>query len=201
MRHAFMADLAAALHDRGIATLRYHFPFMEAGRNRVDPPAVLEQCVRAAVACGSRAAADLPLFAGGKSLGGRMTSRAAAAEPGLAALGLLFFGFPLHPPKRPAIERAAHLPDVRQPMLFLQGTRDDLADLRLIREVVAPLPNATLHVVDHADHGFAVLKRSGRTNAEILAELADVAVTWIRWRKTAPGTPPPGADPCLHPRA
>ena len=180
MRHPFMDALADGLGGRGIATLRYPFPYMAGGRRRIDPPAVLEQCVRDAVACALREAGDLPVFAGGKSMGGRMSSRAAAAPPGLAARGLVFFGFPLHPAGRPGTDRAAHLADVPQPMLFLQGTRDYLADLALITEVVTPLPGATLHVVQHADHGFAVLKRSGRTNGEVLAELTATTDRWLR---------------------
>lgn len=179
MRHHFMERIAGALAARGVAVFRFNFPFLEAKKGRVDPPAVLEQTVRVAVAAAEQAAPGLPLFAGGKSLGGRMSSRAAAFPPGLGVRGLVFFGFPLHPPRRPATQRAAHLADVAAPMLFLQGTRDDLADLELIRGVIATLPRATLHVVAGADHGFEVLKRSGRTNDEVLAELADTAAGWI----------------------
>jgi predicted alpha/beta-hydrolase family hydrolase len=182
MRHVFMEALARVLHDRGIATLRYPFRYLHGGRKRIDPPAVLEQTVRDAVACAAAAAPDLPRFGGGKSMGGRMSSRAAADGAGLDVRGLVFFGFPLHPARQPGVERAVHLARVPQPMLFLQGTRDDLADLSLLREVVAPLPAATLHVVEHADHGFAVLKRSGRTNDQVLEELADTASAWIRER-------------------
>jgi hypothetical protein len=182
MRHVFMRALASVLHDRGVATLRYPFRYMHAGRKRVDPPAALEQTVRDAVACAAQVAPELPRFGGGKSMGGRMSSRAAAADAGLDVRGLVFFGFPLHPARQPGVERAVHLARVPQPMLFLQGTRDDLADLALIRQVVAPLPAATLHVVEHADHGFGVLKRSGRTNEEVLDELADTTSAWIRER-------------------
>ena len=182
MRHHFMERLAGAVAERGLAVFRYQFPYLEAGRRRVDPPALVEQTVRAAVAAARQALPELPVFAGGKSFGGRMSSRAAAAPPGLDVRGLVFFGFPLHPPGRPATERAAHLPGVRVPMLFLQGTRDDLADLDLIRGVTASLPLATLHVVDAANHGFEVLKRSGRTNEEVMQELADTAAGWIRER-------------------
>lgn len=180
MRHAFMEAVAAALAAQGIATLRYQFPYMEEGARRPDPPAVAEATVRAAVEAAGSECPDLPLFAGGKSFGGRMTSRAAAAGKLGGIRGLVFFGFPLHPPRRPGTERAAHLPDVPVPMLFLQGTRDDLADLGLLRPMVEGLgAGATLHVVDGADHGFAVLKRSGRTADEVLEELASVTATWI----------------------
>jgi len=182
MRHQFMERLTEALLARRIAVFRYQFPWLEAGRRRVDPPPVLEATVRAAVAAAAAAAADLPRFAGGKSLGGRMSSRAAAFSPGLDVRGLVFWGFPLHPPGRPGVERAAHLPGVPQPMLFLQGTRDALAELELIRRATASLTLATLHVVESADHGFAVLKRSGRTGEEVLEELADTAAAWIRER-------------------
>ena len=187
MRHAFMADLTAALVGRDVAVFRYQFPYQEAGRRRIDPPAILEAAVSRAVEAAERVAPDLPRFAGGKSMGGRMTSRVAALEGWTAGQasgvrGLVFFGFPLHPAKKPATERAAHLPAVRLPMLFLQGTRDDLADLALVRGVTAPQPLADLHVVDGADHGFHVLKRSGRTDAEVVAELADQAVAWMLTR-------------------
>jgi predicted alpha/beta-hydrolase family hydrolase len=182
MRHPFMERLTAALAARRVAVFRYQFPYLEAGKRRVDPAPVLEQTVRAAVAAAREVAPDLPLFAGGKSLGGRMSSRAAASPPGLEVRGLVCFGFPLHPPRRPATERAVHLAAVPVPMLFLQGTRDDLADLALIGGVTATLPLATLHVVAAADHGFDVLKRCGRTAEEVLAELADTAAGWISER-------------------
>jgi predicted alpha/beta-hydrolase family hydrolase len=183
MRHRFMEAIVSALAQRGIASLRYQFPYTEAGARRPDPPAVLEATVRAAVAAAVQTAPDLPLIAGGKSMGGRMTSGAAARGPLPGVQGLVFLGFPLHRPKQPGEERAAHLSQVTLPMLFLQGTRDELADLGLITGVCARLgPLATLHVVDGADHGFAVLKRSGRTDAEVLEELADTAVSWCRGR-------------------
>ncbi|HEY8468465.1 MAG TPA: alpha/beta family hydrolase [Longimicrobiales bacterium] len=181
MRHAFMEDIAWRLAARGVATFRYQFPYMEAGARRPDPPRVLQATVRAAVAAAREAAADLPLIAGGKSLGGRMTSSAAAERPLEGVRGIAFLGFPLHPPKEPGVQRAAHLDDVGLPMLFLQGTRDDLADLELIRQVCARLgERATLHVVEDADHSFHVLERSGRTDAEVLDELADAVAEWGR---------------------
>ena len=181
MTHPFMESVARALMARGIATLRYQFPYIESGGRRPDPPGVLLATVRAAVARARELLPDLRLFAGGKSLGGRMTSHAAADRQLDALAGLIFLGFPLHPPKRPAIERAEHLARVGQPMLFLQGTRDDLADLTLVREVCGGLgERATLHVVEGADHSFAVLKRSGRTGAEVLEELADTIAAWCR---------------------
>lgn len=181
MRHRFMESIAQALAERGIATLRYHFPYSELGTRRPDPPGVLEATVRAATAQARESTADLPLFAGGKSLGGRMTSNAVARRPLEGVLGLVFLGFPLHPPKRPGVTRAEHLDRVESPMLFLQGTRDDLADLNLISSVCGRLgPKATLHVVDGADHSFAVLKRSGRTGAEVMEELAHTAAEWCR---------------------
>lgn len=183
MRHVFMETLADALAERGVATLRYQFPYMEAGGKRPDRPAVATATVRAAVEAAHAACPDLPLFAGGKSFGGRMTSQAAAADPLPHVRGLVFFGFPLHPPKREGTERAAHLHQVSVPMLFLQGTRDDLAALSLVRPVVEQLgPAATLHIVDGADHSFAVLKRSGRTGAAVRAEIVDATAAWIRAR-------------------
>jgi predicted alpha/beta-hydrolase family hydrolase len=187
MEHPFMAALAEALAARGVATFRYQFPYCESGKRSPDPAPVLEATVRAAVAVGARVAPDLPRFAGGKSMGGRMTSRAAAAGPsakpeeGLDARGIVFMGFPLHAAgAAPSVERAAHLAAVLQPMLFLQGTRDALADLELIRGVCDGLGDrATLHVVDGADHGFHVPKRSGRDDAGVIAELADVTARWI----------------------
>jgi uncharacterized protein len=180
MHHRFMQDIAEALAGEGIATLRYQFPYIEAG-GRPDPPEVAEATVRAAAAAARSAAPDLPLIAGGKSFGGRMTSNAMAREPIDGVRGLVFLGFPLHPPKRPAVTRAEHLARVQAPMLFLQGTRDDLAQLDLITPLVGDLaPRATLHVIEGADHSFAVLKRSGRTGAEVLAELARTTADWAR---------------------
>ncbi len=181
MRHRFMEAVAESFARRGVATLRYQFPYVEAGAHRPDPPALLEATVRAATAKARELLPDLPLFAGGKSMGGRMTSNAAARAPLDGVLGIVFLGFPLHPPKRPAVTRAEHLDRVRVPMLFLQGTRDDLADLELMRAVCGDLGEAaTLHVVDGADHAFAVLKRSGRTGTEVLEELTHTATEWMR---------------------
>ncbi|MGE0553677.1 MAG: alpha/beta family hydrolase [Gemmatimonadales bacterium] len=174
MRHKFLGRIAADLAERGVATLRFQFPYMEAGKPRPDGPAVAVATVRRAVEVAGQKLAGLPLVAGGKSFGGRMTSTAAAEAPLPGVRGLVFLGFPLHPPKRPATTRAEHLARVTVPMLFLQGTRDDLADLELIRRVTEPLGQlATVHVVEGGDHSFAVLKRSGRTNGEVMAELAD----------------------------
>jgi predicted alpha/beta-hydrolase family hydrolase len=179
MRHRFMAAVAEALAQRDVATLRYQFPYTEVGGRRPDPPGVLQATVRAAVAAAATAAPGLLLVAGGKSLGGRMTSSAAAKTPLPGVRGLVFLGFPLHAPGRPAIERADHLDGVGIPMLFLQGTRDALADLSLMRTVCDRLGDrATLHVVDGGDHSFAVLKRSGRSEAEAQAELADTIAAW-----------------------
>jgi hypothetical protein len=185
MRHRFMESIAQALAGRGIATLRYQFPYVEAGTRRPDAPGVLEATVRAAVAKARESTPDLPLIAGGKSLGGRMTSNAMARRPLEGVLGLVFLGFPLHPPKRPGVTRAEHLDRVESPMLFLQGTRDDLADLELITSVCGRLGSrTTLHVVEGADHSFSVLKRSGRSDAEVMEELALTVVQWCRARTT-----------------
>jgi predicted alpha/beta-hydrolase family hydrolase len=181
MRHAFLEAIAESLARQGIATLRYQFPYTESGVRRPDPPGVLQATVRAAVAKAREIAPDLPLVAGGKSLGGRMTSNAAAHHPLPGVLGLVFLGFPLHPPKQPGESRADHLDAVELPMLFLQGTRDALAELDLIIAVCGRLgPRATLHVVEGADHSFAVLKRSGRNEAEVLEELALAIKEWTR---------------------
>lgn len=178
MQHRFMTAAAEALASRGVATLRYQFPYMMQGGGRPDSPAVLVRTVRAAVDCAAEA--GLPLFAGGKSLGGRMTSTAQAERALPGVRGLVFFGFPLHPPNKPSQGRAAHLDQVDIPLLFLQGTRDALAGLSLLREVVNRLGSrATLHVVEGADHSFAVLKRSGRTDTAVIEELADVTVHWM----------------------
>ena len=179
MRHRFMDAIAEALAARGIATLRYEFPYMAAGGRRPDPPAVSQATVRAAVAQAARLAPDLLLVAGGKSFGGRMTSGAQAREPLAGVHALVFLGFPLHPPKQPGVSRAEHLAGVHIPMLFLQGTRDDLADLALVTGVCGDLGSrATLHVVDGANHVFEVLKRSGRTNEEVREELGRTIDEW-----------------------
>jgi uncharacterized protein len=163
----------------GMATLRYQFPYMEERRRVPDAPAVLTATVRAAVRAAAKAAPGLPLLAGGKSMGGRMTSQAAAESPLDGVRGLVFFGFPLHPPGRPGTKRADHLAKVTAPMLFLQGTRDTFADLKLLRPVCAKLGSrATLHVIETADHSFHVLKSSGRTDGQVLRELAETTVSW-----------------------
>lgn len=180
MHHPFMADMARRLAARRVATLRYQFPYMEAGRRRPDPPPVLLETVRAAVARAAALAPGLPLVAGGKSMGGRMASTAAAEAELPGVRGLVFFGFPLHPAGRPSTGRAEHLAEVGLPMLFLQGTRDGLADLGLLAPIIERLtPPATLHVVEGADHGFHVLVRSGRTDEEVADEIADHAARWI----------------------
>ncbi len=174
MRHAFMDAVARRLAYRGVATLRYQFPYMETGGRRPDPHPILFATVRAAVATARAQTPDLPLFAGGKSMGGRMTSMAAAKAPLEHVRGIVFVGFPLHPTGRPSSDRATHLSDVTVPMLFLNGTRDKLAAMELLEPVCEGLGTQTrLHVVDGADHGFHVLKRSGRTDDEVLDELAD----------------------------
>ena len=180
MRHSFMDAIAKELAANGISTLRYEFAYMEQKKNRTDPPAVAQQRVRDAVAEAARLRPGLKLLAGGKSFGGRMTSGAAAAPPGLSNVaGLVFVGFPLHPPNKPSTSRADHLHQVTQPMLFLQGTRDDLADLELLRPVIDRVGRrATLHIVEGADHSFSVLKRTGRTNAQVLTELATTIANW-----------------------
>jgi len=179
MRHGFMAAMSAHLAEVGIATFRYQFPYMEAGSRRPDARAVLLATVRAAVAAASEMAPGLPLLAGGKSMGGRMTSLAAAEAPLEGVRGLVFFGFPLHAAGRPSTERGDHLGAVELPMLFLQGERDRLADLELLRPVCAGLgARAALHVVRAADHGFYVLKCSGRNDEEVLTELARTTVAW-----------------------
>ena len=179
MRHPFLETISQRLAEREIATLRYQFPYMEQRARRPDPPAVAAAAVRAAVMEAARAAPGLPLVAGGKSFGGRMTSTAQAGEPLPGVRGLVFLGFPLHPPGRPGNERAEHLTQVQIPMLFLQGTRDDFADLKLLRPVVKRLgTRATLHLVDGGDHSFKVLKKSGRTEADVMTELVRAIVEW-----------------------
>lgn len=181
MRHRFMEAISEALASHGVATLRYQFPYMETGGRRPDPPSVLENTVRAAVDAAGEIAPGLPLVAGGKSLGGRMTSGAAAHHALLGVAGLVFLGFPLHPARRPSESRAEHLQKVKIPMLFLQGTRDALAELSLITAVCGRLgQRATLHVVEGGDHSFAVLKRSGRSEADVLEELAGTIAGWCQ---------------------
>jgi predicted alpha/beta-hydrolase family hydrolase len=180
MRHRFMHEVSACLAAAGIATLRYQFPYMEAGSRRPDARPILLATVRAAVDV-ARAAApapDLPLLAGGKSMGGRMTSLAAAEAPLPGVHGLVFFGFPLHPAGRPSTERAVHLEGIHLPMLFLQGERDRLAELDLLRPICAGLDGATLHVVPTADHGFHVLRSSGQSDADVLGHLAHTVAKW-----------------------
>ncbi|HEY6059706.1 MAG TPA: alpha/beta family hydrolase [Gemmatimonadales bacterium] len=179
MRHPFLERTAAALAERGVATLRYQFPYMERKQHRPDPPAVAAAAVRAAVVAAAAAAPDLPLIAGGKSFGGRMTSTAQAQLPLPGVRGLAFLGFPLHPPGKPAVSRADHLDDVAVPMLFLQGERDEFAEPLLLRQVLRRLgERAALHLVKGGDHSFSVPKSSGRTPDEVLAEVCDGLATW-----------------------
>src|SRR5579871_853839 len=167
MRHPFLESLSAQLANVGIATLRYQFPYMDARRRVPDRPAVLTATVATAARTASEAAPGLPLLAGGKSMGGRMSSQAAAEGLLAGVSGLVFFGFPLHPPNRPGTTRAEHLFKVTQPMLFLQGTRDAFADLKLLRPIIAKLGSrAMLHLIDDADHSFHIPKKSGRTDAD-----------------------------------
>ena len=180
MAHSFMASAAAGLAARSIAVVRYEFPYMERGSRRPDPPKVAHAAVREAVAFARAEFPSLPLFAGGKSFGGRMTSQAQALEPLPGVRGLVFFGFPLHPAGKPSIERAAHLADVKVPMLFLQGTRDELAELALLEPVVTKLGSrATLVKLEHADHAFHVPAKSGRKDAELMEEMLAAAAAWM----------------------
>jgi predicted alpha/beta-hydrolase family hydrolase len=185
MKHPFMAAVADGLAQRKVATLRYQFPYMERGGKRPDSPRVAQAAVRAAVAEAAERLPQLALFAGGKSFGGRMTSQAQAAAPLPGVRGLAFLGFPLHAPGKPSAERGEHLLQVTLPMLFLQGARDDFAQLELLRPLVSRL-GATLRVFEHADHSFHVPARSGRKDAEVLAELLDVLAGWIGAALTAP---------------
>lgn len=179
MHHPFMERMAAALSERKVATLRYQFLYMEKGQRRTDVPAVTVAVVRAAVAAADRAAPGLPLIAGGKSFGGRMTSTAQSQAPLPGVLGLAFFGFPLHPPGNPGVTRADHLAQIEIPMLFLQGDRDEFAKPILLRQVLRKLGRrATLHVVKDGDHSFNVPKRTGRSPEDVQAELGDTLVHW-----------------------
>ena len=180
MRHASMDKIANGLADRGIATLRFNFPYMEKKQGRPDQPAVAHAAIRAAVEEAARFSPGMKLVAGGKSFGGRMTSQAQAKTPLPGVKGLAFLGFPLHADKKPSTERAEHLAHVEITMLFLQGTRDGLADLGLLKPVIATLgTKATLHEIAGGDHSFAVLKKSGRTNDEALTEVLDTLAAWI----------------------
>jgi len=179
MVHPFLEGLVMELAKVGVATLRYQFPYMEERRRVPDRPGVLTATVAAAVRIAKEAAPELPLLAGGKSMGGRMTSQAAGQNLLGPVKGLVFFGFPLHPPNRPSTKRAEHLAKVGVPMLFLQGTRDTLAELTLLRPVCAKLGSrATLHIIPEADHSFHVLKKSGKTDAEAMTELAQTTAEW-----------------------
>ncbi len=179
MRHPFLESISQRLAERSLATLRYQFPYMEQRARRPDPPAVAAATVRAAVMEAARVAPGLPLVAGGKSFGGRMTSTAQAEAPLPGVRGLVFLGFPLHPPGRPGDSRAEHLARVQIPVLFLQGTRDEFADLKLLQPVVKRLgERATLHLVEGGDHSFHVLKRSGRTDTDVMGELVGMIADW-----------------------
>lgn len=183
MHHAFLASVSEGLAARRIATLRYQFPFMERGSKRPDSASVAHATVRAATAVALDRVPDLPLFAGGKSFGGRMTSQAQAIAPLPQIRGLVFLGFPLHPANKPSLDRAAHLAQVKCPMLFLQGTRDELAEVELIREVAAELgARARLHLFADADHSFHVRARSGQTDRQVLDSMLDAISTWIASR-------------------
>jgi predicted alpha/beta-hydrolase family hydrolase len=180
MNHSFMAAVANGLESRGVATLRYQFPYMEAGSKRPDSPPLAHATVRAAVAEANQMLPDVPLFAGGRSFGGRMTSQAQATATLAHVRGLAFLGFPLHPAGRPSQDRAKHLFEVNVPMLFLQGTRDALAELDQLKPVCKALGRrATLALIEAADHSFHVPARSGRKDAEVLHEMLDLLVGWI----------------------
>jgi uncharacterized protein len=178
MRHVLMEDIAQALAAEQVATLRYEFPYMASGKKRPDPPEVAVATVRAACAAAREVAPDLRLAAGGKSFGGRMTSTALAAAPEPRVEGCVFLGFPLHPAKQPATKRAEHLVNVPVPMLFVQGTRDALAEPALLRPIVATLPRATLHEIDGADHGFAVPRRQQDPRL-VIPEIASTVRRWL----------------------
>jgi len=179
MNHPFMLRASEALEARGIATHRYEFPYIQAKKSRPDPPAVAEEAVRKAVAEAAQRHPGLPILAGGKSFGGRMTSQAQGSQPMPGVRGLVFFGFPLHPPGKPGTSRAEHLMSVDVPMLFLQGTRDEFATPELLRGVVERLgQRATLHLIEEGDHSFKVPKRTGKTEQDIMNELAETIQNW-----------------------
>jgi predicted alpha/beta-hydrolase family hydrolase len=190
MTHPFMEAIAGGLCERGVATLRYQFPYMEKARKRPDSPALAQAAVRAAVAEAGRRCTGLRLIAGGKSFGGRMTSQAQAVAPLAGVDGLAFLGFPLHPAGKPSSDRAEHLAEVHVPMLFLQGTRDNLAELRLLEPVVKRQgPSASLHTVEAADHSFHVLVRSGRNDNDVMNEILDTLAGWIGAIETKSAVP------------
>ncbi len=192
MRHYFLAQAADVFAGRGIATYRYEFPYMQAGKSRPDSPGVAEAAVRAAVVAAAHRAPELPLLAGGKSFGGRMTSQAQAHEPLPGVRGLVFLGFPLHAPGRPGTARAEHLASVNVPMLFLQGTRDEFAQLDLLQEVVRKLVrSATLHLVEEGDHSFKVPKRTGKSEGDVMNELVETFQQWAA-RVVSPAAAPRG---------
>jgi predicted alpha/beta-hydrolase family hydrolase len=180
MAHPFMARVAQGLAERSIATLRYQFPYMEKGSKRPDVPKTAHAAVRAAVAEAASRLPGLGLIAGGKSFGGRMTSQAQAVQPLPGVRGIAFLGFPLHPAGKPSDERASHLLELDLPMLFLQGTRDELADVGLVRALAERLgPRATLQLFDDADHSFHVPARSGRNDMQVLSQMLDALAAWV----------------------
>jgi predicted alpha/beta-hydrolase family hydrolase len=180
MRHRFMEDVAGKLAELGVATLRYQFPYMEKRTKRPDSEAVLTDTVKAAIAAAKKQAGNLPIFAGGKSMGGRMTSIAAAKEALDGVSGLVYFGFPLHAAGRPGIERGQHLADIQIPMLFLQGSRDALAELKLLKSLCAKLgKRAELFIIDGGDHSFHMLKSAKKSDEQVLDELVSRAARWM----------------------
>ncbi|MEQ1607454.1 MAG: alpha/beta family hydrolase [Hyphomonadaceae bacterium] len=180
MTHKNMAATADGLEERGVAVLRYNFPYMEKGSSRPDNPLIAHAAVRAAITDAAKLAVDLPLFAGGRSFGARMTSQAQALEPLAKVHGLVFFAWPLHAPGKPGVDRAEHLAAVNIPMLFLQGTKDEFAGLDLLKATTKSLARrATLHLVDRADHSFHVAAKTGRKDPEVLAEILDVSRDWM----------------------
>lgn len=182
IHHAFMTGMAQSLAKHGIASFRYQFPYMEQGKRGPNPQPILLKTVRSAVAAAQQYGGDLPLVAGGKSLGGRMTSIAASQQELPGVRGIVFFGFPLHAPGKPSDERGEHLFKIRLPMLFLQGTRDKLADLELLRPLCDRLQvqgQIGLHIIEGADHGFHVPKKSGRTDEDVLEELGEIVADWV----------------------
>ena len=179
MKHTFMEKMSGYLADEGIGTLRYNFPYIEKKKGSPDPAPILMETVRSAVKTAKKYAGEIPLLAGGKSMGGRMTSMAASKEPLKEVRGIVFFGFPLHAPGKPSNERAEHLFNVSVPMLFLQGTRDKLSDLELLKPIITKLKDkATLHIIDGADHSFHVLKSTGRSDEEVLKGIAKKTAEW-----------------------